>query len=87
MPFSLSFGHIFWFLGGEKLRTKLREKGIKAASHYEAAHLTPIGKKYGKVISTVSVSQEVADSIIRLPTEVSQEEARRIVQTVNGELA
>lgn len=78
-------GHIFWFLNDNRdvVIQKLRDRGIKAASHFEAAHLTPVGRRYGRVHSAITVAQDVAERIIRLPTDVTEAEARNISLTVN----
>jgi dTDP-4-amino-4,6-dideoxygalactose transaminase len=78
-------GHIFWFLSpkAKEVIKTLRDLGIPAASHFEAAHLTPVGKKYGKVRSPVFVSHEISEELVRLPTDVSEEAAVRISNIVN----
>lgn len=78
-------GHIFWFLSekqGEVVKA-LRAKGVKAATHYEPAHLTQPGRRHGKVYQPIVVSQYVSRRIVRLPTNVSEEEALTISQKVN----
>jgi dTDP-4-amino-4,6-dideoxygalactose transaminase len=77
-------GHIFWFLVDDQrgVITKLREKGLKAASHYEPGHLTPVGRKYGRSVE-VCVATDVSRRIVRLNTNVSEEEALVNSQIVN----
>lgn len=78
-------GHIFWFLSEkqEEVCQDLRAKGIKAATHYEPAHLTQPGRKYGRVYQPIVVSQYVSKRLVRLPTNVSEEEAFNIAKQVN----
>lgn len=78
-------GHIFWMLAFNRdgLIARLKAEGIAAASHYEAAHLCPPAVRARRSGSLV-VSEHVASHIVRLPTDVSETEALRIVGVVNS---
>lgn len=80
----LGNGHIFWFLTDNQREVirALRERGVKAASHYEAAHLTQVGRKYGRSVDCKNASY-IASRIVRLPTNVSESEAVSISNVVN----
>lgn len=45
----------------------LKKQGIKATFHYVPLHAAPAGKKYGKVVGDLSVTEAISDRIIRLP--------------------
>lgn len=77
-------GHIFWLLAPDRdaLITKLRGLGIRACSHYENAYETEPGRRYGRDCGS-GVASVVARSILRLPTNVSVDEAGEIAGVVN----
>ncbi len=78
-------GHIFWFLHDDRdpFILTLRNLGVHATSHYEAAHLCAPGKLHGRIHGDLSVSERVASSIVRLPTDVSEARAREVAYIVN----
>lgn len=78
-------GHIFWFLteNQQSVLSGLRSRSVKASQHYEPAHLTPTGMRYGRVYQPITISQYISKRIVRLPTDVTEEEAVQISHKVN----
>lgn len=64
--------HMFYLLLSdvaerERFRLKLQENKINAVTHYVPLHSSPAGLKYGRSSSKMKVTNEVSESIIRLP--------------------
>lgn len=65
-------GHIYYLMLPtveirNQLKQKLRDKGIQTTSHYVPLHSAPAGIKYGRIGSTMKVTEEYADRLLRLP--------------------
>lgn len=65
-------GHLYYILLENidirnKLLKYLREKGILAPFHYVSLHSSPAGKKYGRSVGNLAVTDKVSNSLIRLP--------------------
>ncbi len=81
--------HIYYFLVKDlEVRTKvlsfLKENGVQATFHYVPLHSAPAGRKYGRVAGDMSVTEDIADRIVRLPMSASltHEEADYIMSLV-----
>lgn len=64
--------HIYYILADtsktqEKLVKFLKRRGILATTHYVPLHSSPGGKKYGKRVGKMVVTNKVANTLIRLP--------------------
>lgn len=64
--------HIYYILTDtpeiqEKLIKFLKRRGILATTHYVPLHSSPGGKKYGKRVGKMVVTNKVANTLIRLP--------------------
>ena len=82
---SRSNGHIYWFLS--KDRKTLRERvSVPLSSHYEAAHLTETGKRFGRAGGKITNAQKISSQITRPPMNVTVSEAVSIASRINMEL-
>lgn len=55
------------FINQQKVLSYLKDMGIGAMAHYAPLHDSPGGKKYGRVASSMDVSNSIPDRIVRLP--------------------
>lgn len=62
----------------------LRERGIMAVFHYVPLHTSEAGKRFSKVSEKLSVTENIADRLIRLPLycDLSQEQIQKIITSV-----
>ncbi|MFZ2404818.1 MAG: dTDP-4-amino-4,6-dideoxygalactose transaminase [Methylobacter sp.] len=65
-------GHMFYLLTrthGEQvaLLAALKAKGINAVFHYIPLHATDAGRKFGRASSSMSVTEDLSDRLVRLP--------------------
>ncbi|MGE3624345.1 MAG: dTDP-4-amino-4,6-dideoxygalactose transaminase [Bdellovibrionales bacterium] len=65
-------GHIYYILlPNAKIRDRLRRhlaaKGIEACFHYVPLHSSPAGKRFARSASTMSVTNQAASTLLRLP--------------------
>jgi dTDP-4-amino-4,6-dideoxygalactose transaminase len=51
----------------EQFIKALRELGIQAASHYEPLHNSPAGRRFGRSVGSLSVTEDLSGRIVRLP--------------------
>ena len=93
LPFSgkdcMNNGHIFYIMTrspGERseLIAYLKERDILALFHYVPLHSSPAGQKYGRVGTTMAVTDDVSDRILRLPMyyEMTDQETDDVVNAV-----
>jgi len=52
---------------------RLRERGVQSVFHYVPLHSSPFGKRTGRTHGTLSVTNDVADRLVRLPLWVGLE--------------
>lgn len=81
-------GHIFWFLEDsydkrERLIQVAKDRAIRLTSHYTPLHSTGPGQIYGRIHVDCPVSTEVSQRIVRLPMNVGEMEAYRVVSEIN----
>ena len=67
-----SNGHIYFILlskslNRERIIQALRKIKISATSHYEPLHLSPAGKKFGKISGDLSTTNFISKKVLRLP--------------------
>lgn len=81
--------HMYYIILNEKFNKskilqKLADKNIHAVSHYEPLHLSPAGKKYGRVHGDLSITESIAKRLIRLPLwiGITFEQQERVVSTI-----
>lgn len=73
-----SNGHIYWFMADRK------SIDVPLSSHYEAAHLTDIGRRYGRVGGKIVNAQRIASRIARPSMNVTPTEAMEIAKRIHG---
>lgn len=66
------------------LLSYLKQCGIGAVFHYVPLHVSPAGKKYGRICNDLSVTQKLSDCLVRLPLWVGMEE--EVVERVISEV-
>lgn len=64
--------HIFYILLNERetqeaLRSHLKKRGIEATTHFVPLHSSPGGKKFGITRGPMTVTDQTADRLLRLP--------------------
>lgn len=68
----ISNGHLFYLLTRSleertQLMQYLKQSGIGAVFHYIPLHSSPAGQKYGRVSGDMNVTNEISDTLLRLP--------------------
>ena len=71
-------GHMYYLLLRDlQDRTQfietLKDQGINCVFHYVPLHLSPAGKKYGRVSGSLSVTESISERLVRLPMWVGLE--------------
>lgn len=79
--------HIYYILLKDeitrnKLLDYLKVNGIQATFHYVPLHNSPAGQRYGRVGSSMDVTEEVSRCILRLPLWVGMKWAADVVGTI-----
>lgn len=64
--------HLYYVLTRNKtqrvgLTQYLRDKGILAVTHYVPLHTSPAGKRFGRFMGTMHITDKVEDTLLRLP--------------------
>jgi len=72
LPTQIGNGHLFYILTRSlQERTELiqflKQHQIHSVFHYIPLHSSPAGQKYGRVGSSIQVTDQVSDTILRLP--------------------
>jgi dTDP-4-amino-4,6-dideoxygalactose transaminase len=82
-------GHIYHVLfesNGlrEHVRSQLLRAGIEAYTHYVPLHSAPAGRRYGRVIGTMAVTDRVAATMLRLPIHsgMTERQVDRVVDAI-----
>lgn len=82
-------GHAYYLLlpdlaGRERLIAALAERGIMAVFHYVPLHSSPAGRRFGRAAGDLSVTDQVADRIVRLPVWVglTDDDVERVASEV-----
>ncbi len=80
--------HIYYFIvKDEEVRDnfirEMKESGIQCTSHYVPLHSAPAGKKYGKSVGNMTVTNRCANQIVRLPLwpHLSEDQTQYIIDT------
>jgi dTDP-4-amino-4,6-dideoxygalactose transaminase len=72
-------GHLYYLLLtdlAERTRVlkELKEAGISAVFHYVPLHSSPAGRRFGRAVGDLPITEEIADRLIRLPLWVGMTE-------------
>jgi dTDP-4-amino-4,6-dideoxygalactose transaminase len=75
-------GHIFYLLAPSAARrtewlTAFREAGINAPFHYVPLHSAPAGRRFGRAVGDLEVTDSVASRLVRLPLHLHLSEAQQ----------
>lgn len=80
--------HMFYILFNDlETRTKfisfMREKEIMTPFHYIPLHSAPAGQKFGRVATTMNVTNLVSDTLVRLPLyfDLTNDDQERVINT------
>jgi dTDP-4-amino-4,6-dideoxygalactose transaminase len=83
--------HMFYLLLPDLVKRQdaiahLRERNIRAVSHYLPLHLSPMGGKYGGETGQCPVTESISDRLLRLPfyTNMTEEEQMIVIEAVKG---
>lgn len=86
-----SNGHIFYLLLDNldtraRLITHLKAQGILSVFHYVPLHTSPAGEKYGRVGSSMKITDDLSEKILRLPLyyEISNDDIALICSTIHN---
>ena len=64
-------GHIYAVRIGagrrDKMMARLNALGVEARTHYAPLHSSPAGRRYGRADGALTVTDETAASLLRLP--------------------
>lgn len=84
-----SNGHLFYVLldsldTRSRLITHLKSQGIHPVFHYVPLHSSPAGRRYGRVGSSMQVTDELSERLLRLPLfyEMNAEDIARITAAI-----
>lgn len=82
--------HIFFLvLANLDVRSKLinflKENGISSVFHYVPLHNSPAGLRYGKTLTKLTITEDLADRLLRLPLyfDLKNEEVSLIIEKIN----
>lgn len=75
-------GHIFYLLVADAARRdpllrRLSQRGINAIIHYVPLHSAPAGRRFGRTVGSMTHTDSVAASLIRLPLHLQLTEAQQ----------
>ena len=62
------------------------ERGVNAVFHYQALHLSEMGKSYGGKSGQCPVAEDAGDTLVRLPifSSMSEEQLEQVIDTVKS---
>lgn len=82
-------GHMFYFTTRTleertELIQYLKDRGILAIFHYIPLHSSPAGLRYGRISGSMTVTDRVSDTILRLPLyfEMAESEQKQVIEGV-----
>jgi len=85
-----SNGHLFYILldslaTRSKLIAHLKAKGIHPVFHYVPLHSSPAGRQYGREGSTMQVTDDLSERLLRLPLfyEMSERDIARVCAAIS----
>jgi dTDP-4-amino-4,6-dideoxygalactose transaminase len=83
--------HIYYFVVNtpdirDNLLKFMKAEGVQCTSHYVPLHSSPAGVKYGRTHGDLSVTNKVAEQIIRLPLwpHMSHDNVARVVELLTS---
>jgi dTDP-4-amino-4,6-dideoxygalactose transaminase len=86
--------HIYYLLLPDASRLTallkhLRATGVDAVRHYVPLHSSPAGRKYGRTAGTLSVTDSIADRLVRLPlwTGITDDHLDHVIRSVSAAIS
>lgn len=86
-------GHIYYLLAPDRPRRSallaaLKRDGIDATSHFSPLHLSPAGRKFGRIAGPLAVTENVAERLVRLPLHLhlTEQDQDKVIDAVIGAL-
>lgn len=84
-------GHLYYIIT-ENLKTRnklidfLKKRGILSVFHYIPLHSSPAGKKYGRFIGNMGITDKISETLLRLPLfyDITEKEIDYIVESIYG---
>ena len=62
---------------------KLRKADVHSVFHYVPLHTSPAGKRYGRAVGDLNVTDDISDRLLRLPMWVGMEETQvEVIKTI-----
>ena len=84
-------GHMFYIIleslaTRTRLTAHLKAQGINSVFHYVPLHSSPAGRKYGRVGSTMAMTDDLNERLLRLPLyyEMGDEDITRVSAAIHG---
>jgi dTDP-4-amino-4,6-dideoxygalactose transaminase len=64
--------------------SELKNRGIQSTFHYVPLHSSPAGQKFGRLGSSMVVTEDISDRLLRLPlsTSLTDREVQQVIDTV-----
>ena len=82
--------HMFYirlsqYINREKILFSLKEDGVNAVFHYVPLHLSPAGRRYGRVSGELPVTCQAGEQLIRLPMwmNISTDQQKMVVSSLS----
>jgi dTDP-4-amino-4,6-dideoxygalactose transaminase len=68
---------------------QLERRGVQTVFHYVPLHTSPAGRRYGRVVDGLEVTERTSEALVRLPLWVDMEdpEVERVIDSVHEALA
>jgi dTDP-4-amino-4,6-dideoxygalactose transaminase len=81
--------HIYYLLMNSleeriQVLSELKRRGIQATFHYVPLHSSPAGQRFGRIGSSMTVTEDISNRILRLPlsTSLSDREVQQVIDTI-----
>ena len=70
-----------------KLISELKEQDIQAVFHYVPLHSSPAGRRFGRAVGSLPVTNNLSDRLLRLPLWLGLEEHQvRVIKAISDVL-
>ena len=70
----------------ERMLSEAKKESIAIISHYVSLHSAPAGHKFGRIGSTMNVTNDVSDCLVRLPlfADMTSEQTKKVIEFVTS---
>ena len=80
-------GHLYYLLMDDlsdrsRFIKKMEARGVNCVFHYVPLHSSHAGIKYGRAANTMTITNDLANRLVRLPIWVGVD-ARKVVESIN----